>query len=378
MSMNGLGRSYLLAKILQRNYEVEIVGPELNGGIWEPVIADKTMTYKTFNAESWLRKRLRLKHVYDYISGDVIYVEGPLLTSYGAGLLGSALKRKPLVIDIDDWQRGFLRARIAGMSAAGKLNRYSRDAIRFYREYSYWNVCFMEKMVPLADEVTISNKFLKNKFGGTIIHHARDTDLFDPGLYDGSFYRDMLEIGPSCKLIMFFGSPRKHKGIEDLVKAVSLIEDENVRLVLVGLDDNPYSAGIKADAEALLGGRFMGFGIQPFEKIPEFISMADVVVVPQRYNPASVGQTPAKIFDAMSMGKPIIATNVGDLGDILEGCGRIVGPQDPRLLADAIVDVMSDPEQAESMGRRARDKCIEKYSYDAMEPLLRNIFDKYD
>ena len=41
LSHNCLGRAYLLAKVLQRHYKVEIIGPVFRYGIWEPVANDK-------------------------------------------------------------------------------------------------------------------------------------------------------------------------------------------------------------------------------------------------------------------------------------------------------------------------------------------------
>jgi glycosyltransferase involved in cell wall biosynthesis len=44
---------------------------------------------------------------------------------------------------------------------------------------------------------------------------------------------------------------------------------------------------------------------------------------------ATVGQIPAKLFDAMAMAKPIVATDVNDFAGILDGCGLVVKPGMP-------------------------------------------------
>lgn len=106
--------------------------------------------------------------------------------------------------------------------------------------------------------------------------------------------------------------------------------------------------------------------------------MADAVVIPQRKSFATVGQVPAKIFDVMTMAKPIIATNVSDLHEILDGCGWIVEPENPEQLAQKIKYVLDNPLEAVTMGCKARQKCIEKYSWDAMEKALVKIFEKYE
>ena len=91
-----------------------------------------------------------------------------------------------------------------------------------------------------------------------------------------------------------------------------------------------------------------------------------------------MGQVPAKVFDAMAMAKPIIATAVSDLPEILDSCGWIVEPASPEQLAEAIQYVINHPKEAEQMGQKARQKCIENYSWDAMEKVLVNIFRKYE
>lgn len=105
--------------------------------------------------------------------------------------------------------------------------------------------------------------------------------------------------------------------------------------------------------------------------------MADVVVIQQRENLATIGQTPAKVFNAMAMVKPIIPTEVSALPDILKGCGWTVEPENPEQLAEKIQYVLNDPEEAEKIGNKSKKKCTEKYSWDAMGKVLTRVFGKY-
>jgi len=256
----------------------------------------------------------------------------------------------------------------------------AKSALYFYRVSSYWNNLFGEKLSHLADEVTVSNNFLRNKFGGAIVWHGRNTEAFDPSKFDKYLLRKKYQIEDTKKVVMFFGTPRPHKGMEDLINAVNSIKNPDVILVVVGLDyKDTYCLNVVQTATKVLGKRFKGFGLQSFEKIPEFLSIADIVVVPQKRNFSTVGQVPAKVFDAMAMAKPIIATNVSDLPEILNGCGWIVEPEDPEQLADNTIQrVLNNSEEAQELGWKARQKCIEKYSWDAMEKVLVNMFKKYE
>ena len=80
----------------------------------------------------------------------------------------------------------------------------------------------------------------------------------------------------------------------------------------------------------------------------------------------------------MAMAKPIIATNVSDLPEILNGCGWIVEPSQPEELAQAIQYALDNPDEAANNGIMARERCKEKYSYDAMEKVLVGIFQRFE
>jgi len=379
LSNNCLGRAYLLAKVLQRRHEVEIVGPIFGNGIWQPVADDKSITYKSVKICGRFRPYLQIRDLVQKIDGDIIYASKPLFTSFGIGLLIKVIQKKPLILDIDDWEMGFKKESNKNLSLFRSIKSLVSSGLFFYRMGSYWNILFMEKLVPFSDEVTVSDTFLKDKFGGTMVCHGRDIKTFSPKRFNRNLVKEKRGIEKSMKIIMFFGSPRPHKGIEDLIKAISIIKEQDIVLAVVGVDDrDQYSKNLAEIAGKTLGRRFKGFGLQPFEKVSEFLAMADVVVIPQRKHFSTMGQMPAKVFDAMAMAKPIIASNISDLPEILDGCGWIVEPENPEQLAEKIQCVLDNPEEAKAMGSKARKKCIEKYSWDAMEEILVKVFEKYE
>ncbi len=366
LSRNCLGRAYLLAKILQRQYNVEIIGPMFGNSIWNPVANDTSITYKFTK----INNKFSLKHVKDLINladGDVIYASKPTFMSFGVGLLIKFLKNKPLVLDIDDWELGFIK-------------EYHKNAssVSYLKSLAYWQIVVCEKLYFLADEITVSNRFLQRKFGGTIIWHGRDAESFNPEKYNSEELRKKYNIEQNKKIVMFFGTPRPHKGIDDLLEAIGLIKNSDIILVIVGVDtSNKYCRDLINKGKKILGNRFVWYGFQPFEKIPEILSIADVVVIPQRKSYSTVGQMPAKVFDAMAMAKSIIATKVSDLPEVLKGCGWIVEPNNPKELANTIEYVLENNEESEDMGSKARDKFIKKYSWNALENTLCDIFKKY-
>ncbi|UCH12357.1 MAG: glycosyltransferase [Candidatus Omnitrophota bacterium] len=378
LSRNCLGRAYLLAKVLQRKYDVEIIGLLSDEKIWQPIANDRSISYKSIKLKGRFKAYWQLKEISKKITGDIIYVHKPLFINLGVGLVKKIFDKKPLVIDIDDWEMGFVKDSLNNLSFLRRLKFLIRSTLFLYKIDSYWNVLFGEKLVRCVDDITVSNHFLQRKFSATIIRHGKDTDVFAPEKFDNGFYRSRYGIEESKKVVMFFGTPMVHKGIEDLIKAVALIKNKDTVFIFVGADGGEYCQKLIKEAEKILPNNFRKFEQQPFGKIPEFLTMADVIVIPQRRNTATVGQIPAKLFDAMAMSKPIVATDVSDVHEILDECGWVIEPGQPVLLARTIQQVLGNPGEAQRKGKKAREKCVKMYSWAMMEETLTRIFGKYE
>jgi len=379
LSHNCLGRAYLLAKILQRRYDVEIVGPMFGEEIWEPISNDKTIEYKYikfskyfgYNIFKWIK-------LYKKIDGDIIYASKPLLSSFGLGLIKKYFNKNPLVLDIDDWEMGFLLKTFKKKSILKKFSPFINAIIKPLSTGSIFSVWLGNILIPLSDKLTVSNTFLKDKYGGKIIVHGRDTETFNPENFDNEILREKIGIEQNKKIVSFIGTTRPYKGVEDLVNAFSLVEDKDKFLLIVGLGNNKYSQKIKDMAKRKINNKnFKLLGKQPFQKLPEFLAISNLIVIPQRSNMATKGQLPAKVFDAMAMAKPIISTKVGDLPEILEGCGWLSEPGNPQELAKTINHVLNNTAKAKEKGLRARSKYIKYYSWDVLEKKLTNVFSKY-
>jgi glycosyltransferase involved in cell wall biosynthesis len=364
LSSNALGRAYLLARVLQRNYDVEVLGPTFNHGIWPPCDTGE-FTYQAVHGCNFPRFFLSIRDLLQRARGDVIYAVKPRLSSFGVGLLIKRTRGIPLVLDIDDWD-------YAGDYTLSRLRRLISLVVRLHNPYANQYLLLMEKFLPQADAITVVSSPLQRRFGGVLVSHGRDTDYLDPSKYSGKKLRQIWELDDHT-IIMFLGTPRPHKGLEDLIAAVDLLSDLPIALVIVGADPkDSYTARLRAQGKAHVHLLEM----QPFSEIPNYLAAADIVALPQRDIPFAHAQVPAKVFDAMAMAKPIIATNVGDLPIILGGCGIIVPPGDIHKLSEAIRQITSNRDLAQEMGREARQRCIEGYSWDIMEQQLDEVFKK--
>ncbi len=378
-SHNCLGRAYLLARVLQRKYDVEIIGVSFGGSIWGPLADTTAVPYRVMDITTTSRAYRQLIKFGSEIRTDIIYASEALVTSLGIGLLNKMVTGKPLILDMADWEWGFVDEKYRKLTRLQKYKEIFCPGNTFFAIGSIFNSLVSEKLIPFADEITVSNKFLHKKFGGEIVCHGQDTDVLNPAKYNKNMVRRKYGIGIEKNMVMFLGTPRYHKGIETLIDAVSLLNDPTVLLSIIGLDEcDVYCRYLKQYATEKLNPRFKAFGLVPFDTVPELLSMTDIVVIPQTKNLCSIGQVPAKVFDAMAMAKPIISTTVSDLPEILEGCGITIEPDNSDELASTIRHVFDHSEEMAQMGLNARQKCIEKYSWNAMELSLNKIFNKYE
>jgi glycosyltransferase involved in cell wall biosynthesis len=111
----------------------------------------------------------------------------------------------------------------------------------------------------------------------------------------------------------------------------------------------------------------------PYPSLPRLLAAADVVAIPQSDTQPAHYQVPMKVYDAMAMGKPIVAGAVSDLPAILEGCGLLVPPGDVDALAAAIAYLVGHPQEAGALGDRARERCLELYSMQRIGEVLREV-----
>jgi len=360
LSNNSFARAALLARGLSRFYDVEIVGPSRRGGVWAPMenvdIPVKKFTWKRYPAFSCVSQ-----NILEAIDGDVILASKLMPTSFGIGLKKKYSSGKPLIVDIDDWELGFFYH----SGIMGRVGRF----LNFSNPNGLPYVWRMERLVEKADAVSVSNRFLQNKFGGTLLPHCRDTSDLDLQKFNPNMIKEKIGLAGK-KILMFLGTPRPHKGIHDLLTALKLIDDPDLRLAVIGVEnEEEFTQGI----DDLLRSRVVVFPKIPFDKLPEYLSAADILAVPQRKTSDSIGQMPAKIYDAMAMAKPIVATCVSDIPEVLGDSGYLVDPGEPSQLASAIQYILSHPDEAHGKALAARERCQQMYDMKNLESGLQEL-----
>jgi len=269
----------------------------------------------------------------------------------------------PVILDIDDWEISFYLNR-------GFWSRFVKF-LNVTKPNSFFWTWLLEFFIFYADGKTTVSTFLKQKFGGVVIPHVKDTDLFDPERYNDGTLKASLGL-EGKKIVMFAGTPREHKGVRDALDAVMQIDDPDLMMVVVGGDqDGVYEKRLKN----IGSDRLLILGRVAFEEMPRYLMMADVVVIPQRQDPGAVGQLPSKLFDAMAMAKPIVTSRISDIPEIVNGCGIVVTPGSVSELSGAISFFLHNPEEGSRMGRKARKRCVDLYSVSTAKRTLKGLIE---
>jgi glycosyltransferase involved in cell wall biosynthesis len=153
------------------------------------------------------------------------------------------------------------------------------------------------------------------------------------------------------------------KGIEELVAAWSQLELTDWQLDIVGPGDQNYKDTLigKYHTPSINFLGELGHG-----EAMTVLSDADCFVLP-----SYTEGFPNVVLEAMALGKPIIATSVGAIPEMLDGeCGLVIKPRSINELKDAIQLLADDPNLRKTMGCRAQEKAQLEYSLEV-------VFDKY-
>ena len=381
LSTKGVGRwgggvrTFLLAQALERlGYRIQLVGSVFGELGALPSQADwEVVTVPGRSYPGFVRS---IAQLWPQITGDIIYAQKLKPTSYGIGLLKAAIGRRPLVLDIDDWELSW---------HGGDAYRYRprprqllRDllgrqgALRQPDHPVYLQA--IERWVDRATAITTNTLALQKRFGGLWIPSGKDTALFDPNRFDPVAERDR-QGWHDYKILMFPGAPRPYKGVEDLLVALDLLDDPQIRLAIIG--GSPYD-DYDRQLQARWGRWLMYLPKQLPSEMPAIVAAAHAIIVPQRDTPETRAQFPLKLTDGMAMAKPVIATRVGDIPQLLDRAGFLVDSSQPQQLAAAIREVLDNPDRAEAIGRLARQRCVERYSLEAMAAGLAPLFEQFD
>jgi glycosyltransferase involved in cell wall biosynthesis len=373
---NALGRALLLADLLADARDVRILGLK-NREVWPPSRTFR-VPIETLHAEHPRQYPVAARWLRERVHGARVIVHKPLGTSLGLALL-AGMRPDSILVDIDDWEVGLLESTVmAGLRGPRRAWKIVSDFVKPGRFNSYVSTWSFDRILKRFPHRTVSNSFLQARFGGHLLPHVRDTNLFDPARVSGERIRARLQMNGRV-WVGFIGTPRAHKGLEELIAALAMLSGPNAPgLLIAGADpSDSFAAEIVVRGKAALGGaRLRAAGGFDFSELPQWVAAPDIICLPSRDTAAAHGQIPAKLFDALAMAKAVVATRVSDMADILDGCGKIVEPGNVGALARTLDELAQDADLRFQLGKAARTRAVERYSYDAGRRTLERALDR--
>lgn len=197
-----------------------------------------------------------------------------------------------------------------------------------------------------------------------VVPNAVDIDRFHPNPVGDS--------GPPAErtkpVIGFVGGLRPWHGVELLPQVVTHVASKYpaVRLRIAG--DGPLRSTVAAEAERLgVADQVEFLGPVPHEQMPDVIRSFDIALAPYPVNDRHPFYfSPLKLFEYMACGVPVVASAVGQVGELLtdESAGALCPAGDPVAMADACIAILDDPRKYAAMALSGPEIVAARYTWD--------------
>jgi colanic acid biosynthesis glycosyl transferase WcaI len=285
---------------------------------------------------------------------DVILCVNPPITVGFSGWLVSLPHRTPMVYNIQDiWPDC--------IAIIGQLRNRLLFRIFQYLEKFLYKISARLTVLSHGMKQNLLNKGVReNKV--TIIPNWADVDYIHPLPKENDF-RAANGLSDHF-VVMFAGNLGFIAVLNTVLDAAKLLQDDaRILFVIIGRGNAKPDLIERAKALNLTNIRFLP--TQPKEVLPQMLAAADIslVTLDRRLGQLNV---PSKTYNIMAGSRPVLAAVPPDseIARLVQeaGCGVCVPPEDPKSMARAIKDLLSQPEELERYGKNGRSYVVANYS----------------
>jgi len=370
LSHNSAGRVHTLAQLHQANgNDVSIIGMHIpgygNGEIWAPIKNSQipVLTIGLNDRSNFIEAAIDLVKHHPL---DLIHLSKPRINNILIGLLYKLIWNSTVVVDIDDEELTFVKAESA-LSIDVFLSNSSTPPPLTNFDNTEWT----RLAVGLATDfegITVSGPALQKKYGGQIVRHARDETLFQTSGNSRKALREKFQISLNKKVVLFVGTPRNHKGLPEIAKAVIALNDPAALFVIMG-SFAPENQSLMEELANLGGSQILFIEDQPFEEMPDILSIADCYVIWQdAESPISQYQVPAKLSDALASEVTILVNETPAIADLIKH--QAFELVNKRSLSRALGNALRLAGESKPHQERSRQLFLEEFSFSANKPRL--------
>jgi glycosyltransferase involved in cell wall biosynthesis len=282
---------------------------------------------------------------------DVIYTRNSFFGVLG-DIFSGRVHGTPIICEVNGFFGDEIRLLDGGHSSSGIAAGMNRAICRISERY------LLKRADSIIAVTTGIKRHLIEEYGVdetrvTVIENGANTTLFRPGDQDQA--RKDLGLDPSAGYVCFTGNFAPWQGLPDFIRAIPEVSDRcpAARVLLVG--DGVMRERCTELADELGVRDLVHFtGRVAYESVPAYVTASDVCVAPFiRDRNDTIGLSPLKIYEYMGCGRPVVASDIAGVRELLEhsGGGITVRPEDPAAIASAVSMLLTDPERRAEMGQ---------------------------
>ncbi len=204
-----------------------------------------------------------------------------------------------------------------------------------------------------------------------VIYNGVDLARFRPLAGKKQEMRKKLGIPQDAVVVLTVRRLVYKNGIDTLLECANIAAKKNPKIVFVAVGKGPDMEGVRAQVAQLgLTANFRLAGFVSDQDLPSYYNLADLFVLPSK----SGEGLPLVALEAMACGLPVIATNVGGIGEIpVKEFGKLVPPNQPEALAKAVLEFAGS---GFSRREELRARVEERFSWDTNVERLVEIYEE--
>ena len=217
-----------------------------------------------------------------------------------------------------------------------------------------------------------------------MIPNMSKPDKFYPHTPDAEIVKEF-ELDLNKFNVVHFGSMGRANGLEYIVEAARVLQERGVDDVcfwFMGRGATEPVCKKLVGKYGLKNVRFLGF--HKMSIVSEIVNCSTASITTFRNLPILATNSPNKLFDSLSAGKPITVNSAGWTKDLVEkeGCGFFVNPDNPEELASKLLEVKDDKEILKQWGEKARELSVRVFDKNILSAkvadVLENVSRKLD